>query len=98
MPRDAVSRTANVERTARHKWVKHEYSIQIQAGRSNNIYFFVQLEVCVCVCVYSVRTQRELYVCVRLKNACVWAYTGSIHYTRMYDKLPDKYVNKKIYN
>ena len=23
MPRDAVSRTANVERTGRHKWVKH---------------------------------------------------------------------------
>ena len=24
MPRDAVSRTANVERTGRHKWVKHD--------------------------------------------------------------------------
>ena len=25
MPRDAVSRTANVERTSRHKWVKQKY-------------------------------------------------------------------------
>ena len=24
MPRDAVSRTANVERTGRHKWVKYD--------------------------------------------------------------------------
>ena len=27
MPRDAVSRTANVERTVRHKWVKKEMQL-----------------------------------------------------------------------
>ena len=26
MPRDAVSRTANVERTGQHKWVNSQYS------------------------------------------------------------------------
>ena len=28
MPRDAVSRTANVERTGRHKWVNHSIRIR----------------------------------------------------------------------
>ena len=36
MPRDAVSRTANVERTGRHKWVKgHELLHWIYAQRKS---------------------------------------------------------------
>ena len=32
MPRDAVSRTANVERTGRHKWVKQEHDKNQKQG------------------------------------------------------------------
>ena len=45
MPRDAVSRTANVERTGRHKWVKLRAALQ-----QNDIKFssvtLLQIEVC----------------------------------------------------
>ena len=35
MPRDAVSRTANVERTGRHKWVK---GVWVEYGYKDNYF------------------------------------------------------------
>ena len=44
MPRDAVSRTANVERTGRHKWVNHKviqqhlmFLVLLTLGMLNNL-------------------------------------------------------------
>ena len=34
IPRDAVSRTANVERTGRHKWVKSPFHLPCRSLRS----------------------------------------------------------------
>ena len=49
MPRDAVSRTANVKRTGRHKWVKQvgQASICMRAayyiGRIYTIYIYIYI-------------------------------------------------------
>ena len=44
MPRDAVSRTANVERTGRHKWVKGSGVLTNAVGDVNLFIFFKFIE------------------------------------------------------
>ena len=36
-PRDVVSRTANVERTGRHKWVKMDVSVPVLLKNAGNL-------------------------------------------------------------
>ena len=63
MPRDAVSRTANVERTARHKWVNCALIVRL-------IYALIEI-ICLRVFITNYLNLLELYpafVCFYLRS------------------------------